>query len=129
VQRLAVQRKRGCLDNATPRSAYAVLLAQVPALEGRMDAAAEGPTPSVVLEDFKRRFHRSGDRGWAEPDDGEPTNADPTTLTQDTPVSCRDNTFTELMDHTVVDRRVLPWVDRTSCRQVTCRQADKAVGD
>jgi hypothetical protein len=29
----------------------------------------------------------------------------------------------------VVDRRVVPWVDRRSFRQVTYRQADKAVWD
>jgi hypothetical protein len=50
---------------------------------------------------------------------GEPANADLTTLTQEMPASCRDNTFTESIDHIVVDRRVVPWVDRTSFRQVT----------
>jgi endonuclease/exonuclease/phosphatase family metal-dependent hydrolase len=40
-------------------------------------------------------------------------------------VSCRDNTFTEFIDHLVVDRRVVPWVDRTSFRHLTYRQADK----
>jgi hypothetical protein len=45
------------------------------------------------------------------------------------PVSCRDNTFTEFIDHIVVDRRVVPWVDRSAFRQVTYRQADKAVWD
>jgi hypothetical protein len=43
------------------------------------------------------------------------------------PVSCRDNTFTEFIDHVVVDRRVLPCVDRTPFRQITYRQVDKAV--
>ena len=59
-------------------------------------------------------------------DDGEPANAALTTLTQDMPVSCRDNAFTGFIDH-LVDRRVPPWVDRGSFRQVTYRQADKAV--
>jgi hypothetical protein len=58
---------------------------------------------------------------WADFDDGEPVNADLTALTQDMPISCRDNTFTEFIDHIVVDRRVLPWVDRSSFRQVTYR--------
>jgi hypothetical protein len=60
-------------------------------------------------------------------DDGEPANADLTTLTQERPVSCRGNTFTEFIDHNVVDRRVLPRVDRSSFRHATCRQADKPV--
>ena len=72
---------------------------------------------------------RPNDRVWADLDDGEPANADLTALTQEMPVSCRDNTFTEFIDHIVVDRRVLPWVDRSSFRQITYRQADKAVWD
>jgi hypothetical protein len=122
-----VHLKSGGCDNATTSSAGAALPAQVPVLEGWIAAAAEGPTPFIVLEDFKRRFNRSGDRGWAELDDGEPANADLTALTQDMPISCRDNAYTEFIDHIVVDRRVLPWVDRTSFRHLTYRQADKAV--
>jgi hypothetical protein len=44
-------------------------------------------------------------------------------------VNCRENTFTEFTDHIIIDRRVLPRIDRTSFRQVTCRQLDKAVRD
>ncbi len=50
-------------------------------------------------------------------------------MTQDMPISCRHNKFPEFIDHIVVDRRVLPWVDRTSFRHLTYRQADKAVWD
>ena len=82
-----------------------------------------------MLGDFNRRFTQPNDQVWADLDDGEPANADLTTLTQGMPVSCRDNMFTEFIDHIVVDRQVLPWVDRSSFRQVTYRQADKAVWD
>jgi endonuclease/exonuclease/phosphatase family metal-dependent hydrolase len=82
-----------------------------------------------VLGDFNRRLTQPGDRVWADLDDGDPPNADLTALGQDMPVSCRDNTFPEFIDHIVVDRRVLPWVDRSSFRQVTYRQADRAVWD
>jgi endonuclease/exonuclease/phosphatase family metal-dependent hydrolase len=85
--------------------------------------------PFIVLGDFNRRFNQAGDRVWADLDDGEPANADLTTLTQDMPVSCRDDKFSEFIDHIVVGRRVLPWVDRTSFRHVTYRQADKAAWD
>ena len=68
-------------------------------------------------------------RIWADLDDGAPANADFRALTQDMPVSCLDSTFTEFIDHIVVYRRVLPWVDRSSFRQVTYRQADKAMWD
>jgi endonuclease/exonuclease/phosphatase family metal-dependent hydrolase len=127
IQLMSVHLKSGCFDNASTSSACETLLAQVPVLEGWIDTAAAGPTPFIVLGDFNRRFNEPNDRVWADLDDGEPTNADLTALTQDMPVSCRDNTFTEFIDHLVVDRRVLPRVDRTSFRHITYRQADKAV--
>jgi endonuclease/exonuclease/phosphatase family metal-dependent hydrolase len=85
--------------------------------------------PFIVLGDFNRRFTQPHDQVWADLDDGDPANADLTALTQDMPITGRDNTFPGFIDHIVVDRRVLPWVDRTSFRQVTYRQADTAVWD
>jgi hypothetical protein len=46
---------------------------------------------------------------------------DLTALTQDMPINCRDNRFTEFIDHIVVDPWVRPWVDRSSFRQVAYR--------
>jgi endonuclease/exonuclease/phosphatase family metal-dependent hydrolase len=129
IQLMSVHLKSGCFENTSTSSACETLLAQVPILEGWIDTAAAGPTPFIVLGDFNRRFNQPNDQVWADFDDGEPANADLTTLTQDMPVSCRDNSFTEFIDHLVVDRRVVPWVDRTSFRQVTYRQADRAVWD
>jgi endonuclease/exonuclease/phosphatase family metal-dependent hydrolase len=127
IQLMSVHLKSGCFENASNSSACETLLAQVPVLEGWIDEAAQGPTPLIVLGDFNRRFNQPGDRVWADLDDGEPANADVTALTQEMPISCRDNTFTEFIDHIVVDPRALPWVDRTSFRHITYRQADKAV--
>jgi hypothetical protein len=108
---------------------YALLMAQIPMLEGWIDEAARGPRPFIVLGDFNRRFNQPGDQVWADLDDGDLANADLTALTQDMPMSYRGNTDSECIDHLVVDPRVLSWVDRSSFRQVTCRQADKAVWD
>ena len=127
IQLMSVHLKSGCFDNATTSSDCATLLAQVPVLEGWIDTAAQGPMPFIVLGDFNHRLNRPHDQVWAELDDGDPANADLTTVTQDMPISCRDNKFPEFIDHIVVDRRVVPWVDRTSFRHVTYRQADKAV--
>jgi endonuclease/exonuclease/phosphatase family metal-dependent hydrolase len=127
LQLMLVHLKSGCFENASTSSACETLLAQMPVLEGWIDTAAAGPMPFIVLGDFNRRFNQPNDQVWTDLDDGKPANADLTALTQDMPVSCRDNTFTEFIDHIVVDRRVLPWVDRSSFRQVTYRQADKAV--
>jgi endonuclease/exonuclease/phosphatase family metal-dependent hydrolase len=129
LQLLSVHFKSGCFENSSTNTACETLLAQVSVLEAWIDTAAEGTTPFIVLGDFNRRFNQPNDQVWAELDDGEPANADLTTLTQERPVSCRDNTFTEFIDDIVVDHRVVPWVDRTSFRQVTYRQADKAVWD
>jgi endonuclease/exonuclease/phosphatase family metal-dependent hydrolase len=129
LQLLSVHLMSGVFDNTSTSSAWATLLTQVPVLEGWIDAAARGPRPLIVLGDFNRRLTQSNDRVWADLDDGEPVTADLTVLGQDMPVSCWDNTFTEFIDHIVVDRRVLPWIDRTDFRQVTYRQADKAIWD
>jgi endonuclease/exonuclease/phosphatase family metal-dependent hydrolase len=129
LQLMSVHLKSGCFENASTSSACETLLEQVPVLEGWIDAAAAGPVPFIVLGDFNRRLTQPHDRVWADLDDGEPATADLTVLTQEMPVSCRDNTFTEFIDHIVVDRRVVPWVDRTSFRQVTYRQQDKVVWD
>jgi hypothetical protein len=74
--------KSGCFDNASTISACETLLAQVPVLEGWIDTAAEGPTPFIVLGDFNRQFNQPNDRIWANLDDGEPANADLSTLIQ-----------------------------------------------
>jgi endonuclease/exonuclease/phosphatase family metal-dependent hydrolase len=108
IQLMSVHLKSGCFENASTSSTCETLLAQVPVLEGWIDTAAEGPTPFIVLGDFNRRFNQPNDHVWADLDDGEPPNADLTALTQEMPVSCRDNMFTEFIDHLVVDRRVLP---------------------
>ena len=129
LQLLSVHLKSGCFDNSTTSAACPTLLAQIPVLERWIDEAAQGPAPFVVLGDFNRRFTVPGDRVWAELDDGEPANADLLTVTQEMPISCRENTFTEFIDHIVVDRRAAAWVDRTSFRHLTYRQADRAVWD
>jgi endonuclease/exonuclease/phosphatase family metal-dependent hydrolase len=129
IKLMAVHLKSGCFDNNSTSSACPTLLAQLPVLEGWIDEEARGPAPFIVLGDFNRRFNVSNDQVWAELDDGEPANADLTTITKDMPVSCRDNEFTEFIDHIVFDRRAAAWVDRTSFRHLTYRQADRAVWD
>ena len=66
----------------------------VPTMHGGISATAVGP-------------------GAARPTHGrldvsEPAHPDLMTLTRDMPISCRDNTFPEFIDHIVVDRRVVP---------------------
>jgi endonuclease/exonuclease/phosphatase family metal-dependent hydrolase len=75
VQLMSVHLKRGCFENRSTSSACETLLAQVPVLEGWIDAAAEGSTPLIILGDFNRRLTQPGDRVWADLDDGDPPNA------------------------------------------------------
>jgi endonuclease/exonuclease/phosphatase family metal-dependent hydrolase len=124
---MSVHLKSGCFDNNSSGSACSKLLEQIPKLEQWIDDAANGPHPVVVLGDFNRRLTLPGDDVWANLDDGQPANADLLAVTEDMPISCRDNTFTEFIDHIVVDKRAAALVDRSSFRHVTFRQADKAV--
>jgi Endonuclease/Exonuclease/phosphatase family len=62
VQLMSVHLKSGCVENASTSSACETLLAEVPVLEGWIDAAAAGPMPFIVLGDFNRRLTQSGDR-------------------------------------------------------------------
>jgi hypothetical protein len=59
---MSVHLKSGCFENASTSAACETLLAQVPVLEGWIDAAADGSMPFIVLGDFNRRLTQSGDR-------------------------------------------------------------------
>jgi endonuclease/exonuclease/phosphatase family metal-dependent hydrolase len=129
LQLMSVHLKSGCFENTSTSSACPTLLGQIPVLERWIDEAARGPVPLMVLGDFNRRFNVPGDQVWADRDDREPENAELTTVTKDMPVSCRDNEFTAFIDHIMFDRRAAAWAERTSFRQLTYRQADRAVWD
>lgn len=129
VKFLSVHLKSGCFTNGMSGSSCTTLLNQVLPLETWIDMAASGAEPFVVLGDFNRRLNEAGDSIWMNLDDAQPANADLTALTENMPISCRDNTFPEFIDHIVVDPRALALVDRSSFRHVTFRQADRPVWD
>ncbi len=106
-------------------SACDKLFEQLPELEEWIDDAAVGPDPFVVLGDFNRRLNQAGDVIWTNIDDADPANADLTAVTENRSISCRNNEFTEFIDHIVVDLRAVALVDRSSFRHVEYRQADK----
>ena len=58
-----------------------------------------------------------------------PPNADLVAATENMPISCRDNKFTEFIDHIVLDQRAAKWLDPSSFRHVTYRQQDEGVWD
>jgi endonuclease/exonuclease/phosphatase family metal-dependent hydrolase len=126
---MSVHLKSGCFDNDTSGSACNTLMMQIPKLEQWIDDTANSSTPFIVLGDFNRRLNLEADVVWTNLDDAQPANADLMAATQDMPISCRDNTFTSFIDHIVFDKRAAGFVDRSSFRQVTFRQADKPVWD
>lgn len=126
---MSVHLKSGCFSNGSSGSACDTLSNQIPMLEGWIDDAAQAPNAFIVLGDFNRRFNLDGDLVWAELDDLQPANSDLKTVTENMPISCRDNEFTEFIDHIVLVKRASEWFDHTSFRHITYRQADKDVWD
>ncbi|HSL83243.1 MAG TPA: endonuclease/exonuclease/phosphatase family protein [Thermoanaerobaculia bacterium] len=126
---LGVHLKSGCFSNSSSGGACTTLSAQVPELEAWIDEAAAGPDAFVVLGDFNRRFNEPEDMVWTNLDDADPPNAELLAATEDMPISCRTNEFTEFIDHVVLDRRATEWFERSSFRHVTFRQADREEWD
>jgi len=126
---MSVHLKSGCFDNSISGSDCTKLFEQIPVLKGWIDQAAQGPNPFIVLGDFNRRLDEPGDTVWGQIDTKQPPDADLTSITAEMPVSCRDNKFTEFIDHMLFDKRAIHFVDPSSFRQITYRQADKADWD
>lgn len=129
IQMMSVHLKSGCFDESFDNSACKHLADQVKVLEDWIDKAASGPDPFIILGDFNRRFNIPGDTMWSELDDGDPPNADLECITAGMPINCRDNRYTEFIDHILLDRRAAAWIERTSFRHVTFRQQDRNVWD
>jgi endonuclease/exonuclease/phosphatase family metal-dependent hydrolase len=125
LQIMSVHLKSGCFTNGSSGSSCQKLFQQLPVLESWIDEAAAGTDPFVVLGDFNRRLNLAGDDVWAELDDADPPNADLAAVTAEMPISCRDNEFTSFIDHIVFDLRAVAFVDRSSFRHITYRQADR----
>ena len=128
---MSVHLKSGCFDNSYGKNGRdcTKLVSQVSKLEDWIDDAAAGPNPFIVLGDFNRRFNLPNDFVWSNLDDSHPPNADLTTVTEGMTINCRDNQFTQFIDHIVFDKRGIGLVDRSSFRHVTFRQEDKPVWD
>lgn len=125
LQLMSVHLKSGCFSNADGGSDCASLLRQVPVLEDWIAQQAEGPDPMILLGDFNRRLNDPGDAVWAELDDGQPTNASLTTVTDGMSINCQDNRFPGFIDHIVFGLRSIQFVDRSSSRHINLRRADR----
>ncbi len=106
IRLLAVHLKSGCFSGNTA-GACPTLLAQIPALEAWIDAAARGPLRFAVIGDWNRRLANAGDTVWREIDDGDPANADLRLADDGIKPSC-DPRYDAFIDHIVLDRRAGP---------------------
>jgi endonuclease/exonuclease/phosphatase family metal-dependent hydrolase len=129
IRMMSLHLKSGCFSNQNSGEACALLASQIPILESWIDRAAQRPEPFILLGDFNRRFNEDADRVWADLDDSDPLGLDLTAVTDEMPISCRDNDYRRFIDHLVLDQRALRWFERSSFRHLTFRQADRAVWD
>ena len=77
------------------------------------------------MGDFNRRFNLDDEEVWATLDDADHVNDDLTNVTLNKPISCRDNVFDRFIDHIVFGVRAWVFVDDSSFRHMTYRQADE----
>ncbi len=131
IKLMSVHLKSFCFSNSSSSSSSDCikLLAQVPVLEGWIDDAAGGSDAFIILGDFNRRLVEGGDAVWAELDDGDPPNADLVAVTENMETSCRDNEYSEFIDHIVLDKRAAEWLDSSSFLHMTYRPEDEGVWD
>jgi len=110
---LSVHLKSGCsrdpLDSTT-RASCGQLAAQLPPLEGWIDAQAAAGIPFAVLGDFNRDLRREppGASLWRDIDDAEPPNADLVNTAEGQGFeNCSPaQTFTGYIDYILVDRKM-----------------------
>jgi endonuclease/exonuclease/phosphatase family metal-dependent hydrolase len=110
---LSVHLKSGCsrdpLDSAA-RASCGSLAAQVPVLEGWVDAQAAANVPFAVLGDFNRDLRRepAGASLWRDIDDAEPPNADLVNTAEGQGFeNCSPaQTFTGYIDYILLDRKM-----------------------
>ena len=127
IRLLAVHLKSGCF-RAGPiggdTKACQTLQRQLPVLERWIDARAREGMPFFVLGDFKRQFNHDNDAFWGEIDDGEPLNADLTSLTVGHIDECHNRKWPRFIDHIVADRLAAQLVVEGSFRQIVYTSQD-----
>ena len=120
IRLLSIHLKSFCFSGSltgSPNGACASLSRQLPILEDWIDTRASEGIPFAVMGDFNRRLNRRNDDFWVEIDDGVPTNADLTNVTEGRTSDCFDGQFPEYIDHIVLDKLSTDWLDTSSFEQ------------
>lgn len=122
---LSVHLKSDCFSASlrSPKAACVKLALQLPVLEHWIDARAAAGEAFLVLGDFNRRLNAS-EEFYAELDDGSPPNADLTLLSDGYPSKCWGGKYPELIDHMLLSRDALPWLEPGSFSQLEYEPAD-----
>jgi endonuclease/exonuclease/phosphatase family metal-dependent hydrolase len=112
IRFLSVHLKSWCWGNPmdSTKSDCVKLNKQLKELEKWIDARASEETPFIVLGDFNRRMGIRNDTFWPEIDDGEPTNADLSRVTEGRLSDCWAGEFPIYIDHIIFDLRSSKWV-------------------
>lgn len=128
IRLLSVHLKSGCFAqqlSTNNGNDCRKLKAQIPILESWIDDRAASNTPFIVLGDFNRRFDTAGDEFWPDIDDGMPTNADLSRVTEGLESGCWVGTFPPtFIDHIVLDSLTTEWLVEDSFEQVIFTEAN-----
>jgi endonuclease/exonuclease/phosphatase family metal-dependent hydrolase len=117
VRMLSIHLKSGCWGDPinSEKEACKTLRAQLPILEGWIDARAAEGIPFIIMGDFNRRFDQNtNDTFWPEIDDGDPANADLYSVTENQTDQCWGSRFPIFIDHIVLDRISTHWLVKNS---------------
>jgi len=122
---LSVHLKSDCFSASlrSPKAACVKLARQLPALERWIDERAAAGEAFLVLGDFNRRLN-AADEFYAELDDGDPPDADLTLLSDGYVSKCWGGKYPELIDHMLLSRDALPWLQPGSFSQLEYEPAD-----
>lgn len=123
---LSIHLKSGCFDdplNSGFDACYA-LAEQVPVLEAWVDARAREGVPFAVLGDFNRRFAEGLDEVYRALDDGVPSGANLTLVTEGFVNNCYGRSR-EFIDHIVLGEKSSEWFDRNTFHLLDYPVADR----
>lgn len=101
---MSVHLKAFCFESNDPASSEhcGARLAQTEPLENWIDKRAIEGDRFIVLGDFNRRYDADGEMEWPNLDDGEPTGADLTRVTEGRQQSCNKGKYRLFIDHIVL---------------------------
>ena len=124
---LAVHLKSRCFDAPldTDNRHCRKLAAQLPVLEGWIDARTQEGMPFIVLGDFNRRFDAAGYAFFPEIDDGTPPPLDLVRAVEGEESECLGGRFPLYIDHIVLDEQAAALMVDGTFEQIQITEEDE----